>query len=54
MIDELMIGESTKVVAARFGLSPGRVSQKRREFFQDWLRFHGELARPADQHVSDA
>jgi hypothetical protein len=42
--DDLMIGERTKDVARRFGLSPARVSQKRRGFYEDWQRFHGESA----------
>jgi hypothetical protein len=42
LIDELMIGERTGDVAGRHRLSPGRVSQKRRQFHADWLRFHGE------------
>jgi hypothetical protein len=40
---DLMVGERTQDVARRFGLSPGRVSQKRRDFHTDWQRFHGEL-----------
>ena len=28
----------------KYGISPGRVSQKRRAFHADWLRFHGEGA----------
>ncbi len=39
---DLMAGERTLDVANRFGLSAGRVSQKRREFHDDWRRFHGE------------
>jgi RNA polymerase sigma factor (sigma-70 family) len=37
-------GHSTSEVARRFGLSPGRVSQLRREFERSWWKFHGELA----------
>jgi hypothetical protein len=43
LIDELMAGERALDVADRYGLTPGRVSQLRREFHQDWLRFCGEL-----------
>ncbi len=39
---DLMAGERTLDVARRFGLSPGRVSQKRRLFHDGWLKFHGE------------
>jgi hypothetical protein len=41
---DLMAGEKTLDAAQRFGLSAGRVSQKRREFRDDWRRFHGEVA----------
>jgi hypothetical protein len=42
LIDDLMLGERTGAVARGFGLSPGRVSQLRREFHEDWARFCGE------------
>jgi hypothetical protein len=42
LIHELARGERTRDVARKFHLSPARVSQKRRQFHQDWLRFHGE------------
>ena len=35
----LAVGERTKDVARRFGLSPGRVSQMRQEFSRDWEKF---------------
>jgi hypothetical protein len=38
----LMFGEGTLAVADRHGLSPGRVSQLRRDFGRDWQRFCGE------------
>ena len=41
LIDELMAGGRTGDVAARHGLSPARVSQKRAEFHADWHRFQG-------------
>ena len=44
LIDQLMVGERTQDVAGRFKISPARVSQLRRDFHQDWQRFHGELA----------
>ena len=40
--EDLMVGERTLDVSRKFGLSPARVSQKRREFHRDWQRFHGE------------
>jgi hypothetical protein len=42
VIDDLMRGERTQDVAGRYGLSPARVSQLRREFFADWCRFCGD------------
>jgi hypothetical protein len=42
LIDLLMLDTSTQDAARLFGVSPGRVSQKRREFADDWLRFHDE------------
>jgi hypothetical protein len=42
LIDDLMSGERVLAVARRHGLSPARVSQLRREFRDDWLRFTGE------------
>ena len=41
---DLMSGERTGEVAARHGLSQGRVSQIRTELLLDWRRFHGEPA----------
>jgi hypothetical protein len=39
ILDALMVGERTRDVARRHGLSPGRISQLRREFHADWRRF---------------
>jgi hypothetical protein len=47
LIDDLMIGESTLTAARRYGLSPARISQLRREFMEDWLAFCGELLLPS-------
>ena len=54
LIDDMMIGERTRDVAHRYGLSPARVSQLRREFQSDWERFCGDgpgprLAVPAGE-----
>jgi hypothetical protein len=43
VIDALMAGCRTKDVSQMFGLSPGRVSQLRRDFLEDWRRFTGEV-----------
>ena len=37
-----MLGERTLDVAGKHGLSPGRVSQLRREFLLDWRRYCDE------------
>jgi hypothetical protein len=34
-----MLGERTLDVAGKYGLSPGRVSQLRRQFHDDWRRY---------------
>jgi hypothetical protein len=47
LIAALALSERSAAVAARFGLSPGRVSQLRREYREDWLRFCGALAAAA-------
>jgi hypothetical protein len=44
MAEEMATGETTLVLAARYALSPGRVSQLRREFHASWLAFTGEIA----------
>jgi hypothetical protein len=40
--EDMMLGERTLDVAARHGMSAGRVSQLRREFRQGWRRFCGD------------
>ena len=42
-IDALLAGGRTKDVSEQFGLSPGRVSQLRRDFLEDWRRFTGAV-----------
>jgi hypothetical protein len=42
LIGRLMRDERTQDVAREFAITPARVSQMRREFHEDWLRFHGE------------
>jgi hypothetical protein len=43
VIDALLAGGRTKDVSQKFGLSPGRVSQLRRDFMEDWRRFTDEV-----------
>lgn len=40
---DMMLGHRTRDLADNHGMSPGRVSQLRKEFSTDWLRFIGEL-----------
>ena len=42
IIEDLMIGECTRDVAAKYKVSPARISQKRREYQQDWRIFWDE------------
>jgi hypothetical protein len=42
LIHAMLLNERTQDLGKAFELSPGRISQMRREFHQDWLRFHGE------------
>src|SRR5262245_10722532 len=42
IIDDLLLGERTLDVANKHGLSPGRVSQLRREFLVSWQLFSGD------------
>jgi hypothetical protein len=44
VIDDLMLGERTRDVAHKFGLSPARISQLRRDFHEDWVRFTADPA----------
>ena len=43
LIEGLGLGERTMALAQQFGLTPGRISQKRREYHGDWERFCGDL-----------
>jgi hypothetical protein len=48
VVQDLMAGERTQDVAARHGLTAGRISQLRREFLEDWRRFTDDGAALAD------
>ncbi len=41
-------GDSTGSAAERFDISPGRVSQIRRELNDNWIAFHGEDREEVD------
>jgi hypothetical protein len=44
--ESLAMGDPTRQVAQRFGVSSGRISQLRRELHGSWQRFHGEIPGP--------
>jgi hypothetical protein len=44
LVDDLMMGERTLDVSRKYGISPARVSQLRRDFQGDWLRFTADPA----------
>jgi hypothetical protein len=52
LIRAMLLNERTQDLGKAFELSPGRISQMRREFHQDWLRFHGDLPASFDQPES--
>jgi hypothetical protein len=41
LAEDLMTGERTSDVSTKYGLSPARISQLRRDFHQDWSHFCG-------------
>ena len=51
LAEDLMRGERTQDVSSKFGLSPARISQLRRDFHEDWERFCG-LNEPANATAS--
>jgi hypothetical protein len=42
LMHDMMLGERTRELARKYGLSPGRISQLRPELHNDWRRFCGE------------
>jgi len=44
IVNDLMAGERTLDVSRKYKISPGRVSQLRQEFHDDWLHFSGDPA----------
>ena len=44
VIDDLGMGERTLDVSKKYGISPGRISQLRRDFMDDWERFTADPA----------
>lgn len=52
IIDTMMSGERTLAIAKRFGLSPARISQMKRELHEDWEKFCAEPAEQAEAPVA--
>ena len=44
IIGDMMAGQRTLYLSRRYGISPGRISQLRREYHDDWQRFCGEFS----------
>ena len=44
IIGDMAMGQRTLDMSRRYGISPGRISQLRREFHDDWQRFCGEFS----------
>ncbi len=44
LIEDMARNERTQGLSRRFELSPGRISQLRRAFHDDWQRFQGDTA----------
>lgn len=43
IIEKMSINDRTQDLARKFGLTPGRISQLRRDYCEDWSRFCGDL-----------
>ena len=52
VIDAMMLGEHTKNLSRRFGVSSGRISQMRREYHEDWLHFQGDSLLESEKPIS--
>jgi hypothetical protein len=48
--ERLSLGHSTAQVARQFGVSPGRISQIRRELHDSWVQFAGEAQDESLDH----
>jgi hypothetical protein len=50
IVEDLLLGERTLDVANKYGVSPGRISQKRTAFCQNWQSFCGDDVPTARPH----
>ena len=42
LAENMALSETTKNLARKFHCTPGRISQLRKQFHDEWRRFHGE------------
>jgi hypothetical protein len=49
---DMALGERTKHLAGKYGVSAARIAQKRRALEHDWLCFNGELPRPVERPLA--
>jgi hypothetical protein len=47
IIRKMLRGERTQDLARKYHLSPGRISQMRRELYDSWQQFHGDSVQSA-------
>ena len=45
----MMRDERTRDLAAKYGVTAGRVSQWRREYQENWNHFHGQEEQPGER-----
>jgi hypothetical protein len=53
LIRAMALSERTKDLAKKFDVSPGRISQQRREFCEGWQRFCGDRDADAESHAGE-
>jgi hypothetical protein len=51
--EDMALGHRTQDLSQKYGVSPGRVSKPRGEFYLDWHRFHGDLGRSPSLPAAD-
>jgi hypothetical protein len=51
IVEDRRVGEPTRDVADKYGVTPARLAQRRRAFCQDWLAFCHELSALAASSV---
>jgi hypothetical protein len=53
LIRAMALNERTKDLAKKFEVSPGRISQQRREFCEGWQRFCGDHDADTERHAGE-